>query len=274
MLDGIPVADVPRLDDWFGVWAIELTRGTNLLAFVRDLDWPEHLARATQAPQPQAAADSFERVEVSGKTLAVIPLVGTLMKSRSSTGGTSTVDSRRKVRAAARDPEISGILLRVDSPGGTVAGTDALASEVAQARQYKPVLAQIEDVGASAAYWVASQASLVYASSATTLVGSIGTLYTVQRDGEVLGVFASGPLKAPGLDGTITEEQAAYLQGLVNDLQTQFSAAVTTGRRLAEEQIAAASSGAIWVASKAQDLRLIDGVQSLEKTLFQLASMR
>jgi signal peptide peptidase SppA len=281
MLDRIPIADVPRLDDWLGLWAIEQTRALALLATVRQLDWPAHLARASVRhrsdllEQPESRADVGDRIEVSGKTIAMIPVVGTLMKSRTSTGGTSTVDTRKQIRAATRDSDISGILLRVDSPGGTVAGTDALAQEIRQARRAKPVLAQIEDVGASAAYWVSSQASRVYASSATSMIGSIGTMLAVRKGaaGEV-ALFRSGPHKGAGMDGEITEEQAAHLQTLVDGLQAQFGKAVSEGRRLSPEQLAAVSTGAVWLAEQAHELRLIDGVQPIEKTLQQLASMK
>ena len=276
MLERIPT--LPRLSDWLGLWAIELTHAQALLRAVGEIDWPSHLLafdedRETRRP---VAADVFERVEAKGKNLAVVSLTGPLMKSRSSSGGgTSTVAARRQIRAAARDGDVSGILLRIDSPGGTVAGTDLLAREVMEARRSKPVVAQIEDVGASAAYWVASQAGRVYASTPTAMVGSIGTYMAVEKRaaGELV-VFRSGPHKGAGIDGEITEEQAAHLQGVVDGLQQQFSEAVASGRRLKSEQVAEVATGATWLAGQALALRLIDGVQSVEQTLEQLASMR
>lgn len=274
MLEHVPL--LPRLSDWLGVWAIELTYAQSLLTAVHGIDWPSHLA-AVGDPDARrvVASDTFEVVEAKGKNLAVVSLVGTMLKSRSSMGGgTSTVAARRQVRAAARDQDVSGILLRIDSPGGTVAGTDMLAAEVREARKAKPVVAQIEDVGASAAYWVASQAGRVYASTQTALVGSIGTLLTVDKRPGGLAVFRSGPHKGAGLDGEITEAQAAHLQAMVDALQEQFSAAVALGRRFTAEQVAEVATGATWVAGQAQKLRLIDGLQSVEQTLDQLAAMR
>lgn len=273
MLDRLPIHMVPRLDDWLGVWAMEPTQATALLAVLRGMNWPQHFA--TVKPTAMApTSNDFSTVEIRGKQLAVIPLMGTLMKSRSSTGGTSTVETRRKIRAAAGNSEVAGILLQIDSPGGTVAGTDALASEIRAARKAKPVVAQIEDLGASAAYWIASQAAKVYASTATALVGSIGTLLTVTKGapGEV-AVFRSGPHKGAGLDGEITEEQAAHFQSLVDGLQQSFSQAVAQGRDLTAEQLAEVATGAIWTADRAKSLRLLDGVQPIERTLSMLASM-
>src|SRR5581483_9650939 len=105
---------------------------------------------------------------------------GMLMKGQSSMGGTSTVMARRDIRQAVADQDVAGILLAIDSPGGTVAGTDDLAAEVRQARTSKPVWAAIDDLGASAAYWVASQTQRVTVNSPTALVGSIGTLQVIR----------------------------------------------------------------------------------------------
>lgn len=272
MREHLPIQHVPRLDDWLGVWAMDQTQATALLAVLRGMNWPTHFAAVNARSAPTDG--DIRTVEVRGKQLAVIPLAGTLMKHQSSTGGTSTVEVRRKIRAAAGNSEIAGILLQIDSPGGTVAGTDALANEIRQARKAKPVVAQIEDLGASAAYWVASQAAKVYASTATALVGSVGTLLTVSKGapGEV-AVFRSGPHKGAGLDGEITEEQSAHLQSLVDGLQAEFSRAVAEGRGMTAGQVAEVASGAIWTADRAKKLGLLDGVQPIERTLSMLASM-
>lgn len=279
MLEHVPL--LPRLSDWLGLWAIEPSYAQSLLRAVCEIDWPSHLRAfddddADLAARRTVAADVFEKVTAKGKNLAVVSLAGPLMKSRTSTGGgTSTVAARRQIRAAARDEDVSGILLRIDSPGGTVAGTDLLAREVMEARRSKPVVAQIEDVGASAAYWVASQAWRTFASTPTAMVGSIGTYMAVEKRaaGELV-VFRSGPHKGAGLDGEITEQQASHLQSIVDGLQQQFNEAVGKGRRLSAEQIAEVATGATWLAGQAASLKLIDGIQSVEQTLDLLASMR
>lgn len=267
----------PRASDWFGVWAMEQAAATTLLATVIETDWPAHLAAAESRHQVQPKAESGVIMTggANGKSIAVIPILGTMMKSRSSFGGTSTVQVRRDIRAAANNPEVSGIMLAIDSPGGTVAGTYDLAADIKEARRRKPVFAQISDQGNSAAYWVASQASKVYASSPTTMVGSIGTLLAVTKEtGGRVTIFSSGPLKAPGSDGEITDEQKAYLQGLVNGWQSHFGGGVKSGRRLTDAQLEKVSSGATFLAETARELKLIDGVQSQDKTLAELSAMK
>ncbi|GIW82597.1 MAG: hypothetical protein KatS3mg105_4404 [Gemmatales bacterium] len=240
-----------------------------------------HLAEAQ--PQPIQAHTIKHRSGQAGtaeKNIRVIELVGTLMKSRPSLGGTSTVDARRQIRLAANDNSVDAILLHIDSPGGTVAGTDDLAKEVQAAAKKKPVFAQIEDLGASAAYWIASQADKVFANSPTALVGSIGTLLVVydfsqqaEKEGIRTLVFATGDLKGAGVAGSkVTDQQADYFQGLVNDAQRQFDLAVQAGRRLNESQFAKAKTGAVFAADEALRLGLLDGIQNLDATLERIAS--
>jgi signal peptide peptidase SppA len=265
----------PRVSDWFGAWAIDPEAGLALLASIQGTDWPTHFAAFASAPAPRMESGVIMAPTAGGKSIAIVPLVGTLMKSRSSMGGTSTVQARRDIRSAARNPDVSGIMLAIDSPGGTASGTADLGLEIKAARREKPVFAQIEDTGASAAYWAASQASRVYAGNGTTLIGSIGTILGVTKEtsGRV-AVFASGPLKAPGMTGDLTDEQNTYMQGLVNGLQSHFDAAVKSGRRMSDKQVAAVNTGAAFLANTALDLKLIDGIQSTEQTLAELASAK
>lgn len=278
-MDELLLPTFPRLSDWFGAWAIRPEAALSLWELVQRTDWQSHFAafsaRCEAQPQPRAESGVIMAPGREGKSVAVIPIVGTLMKARSSFGGTSSVQARRDIRAAAANPDVSGIMLQIDSPGGTVAGTADLGAEVRAARRQKPVFAQVEDQAASAAYWVASQASRVYANAATAVAGSIGTILSVQKDtsGRV-AVFTSGSLKAPGMAGELTDEQTAYLQGLVNGWQSQFDAAVKSGRRLTDKQLAAVNTGAAFLANTALELKLIDGIQGAQTTLAELAAAK
>lgn len=273
-----------RVSDYGGAWAIEPHAANALLSLARQTDiHHRHIAEANP-PTMKAAAD-FEIAKVAGpgggtRQIAIVSITGTLMKSVGSmSAGTSTVAARRAIRKALADPDITGILLGIDSPGGTVSGTADLAAEVAAAAKQKPTWAFIEDLGASAAYWVASQASRVYANNETALVGSIGTLVVVYdysgaaaKEGIKALVFGTGPLKGAGTPGSVvTDEQQAYFRNLVNDSQQSFDAAVSAGRRLSAAKLADARTGGVFSAREALAKGLIDGVQSLDSTLSGLA---
>jgi signal peptide peptidase SppA len=258
--------------DFLGPWAVEPSR-FHLPSFGLAPPW-------AAAPAPAAkTVDVY--AGLSGKAVAVIRASGLLMKP-TSWFGTSTVQLRRDIQAAADDPGTSAILLSIDSPGGTVAGLADLAADVRAARKRKPVWAHIDDLGASAAYWLASQADAVYANSPDALVGSIGTILVVhdlsamaEREGVRPVVFATGPLKGAGTPGTpVTPDQQAYFQAIVDGVQQSFDAAVMAGRTLTREQLDAAKTGGVFLAKEAKTLGLIDGIRPFKATLAALAAQR
>lgn len=273
----ILVPTFPRLSEYAGIWAME--PGAFRLAW--DAAQRIDLAAHMKAMDDEDTPETKRRVQVqsvsarNGKTVSIISVVGTLMKQRSSFGGTSTIELRREVRQAANDPDVGAILLAIESPGGVVAGTDDLAQEVKSARMKKPVWAHVDDLCASAAYWVASQAGLVYANSKTALVGSIGTYMTIYdlsgafaHDGVKALVFATGPLKGAGTPGApVTEEQQRYFQALIEGSQREFDRAVRSGREMTDAELKAVRTGGVFQAGEAIANKLIDGIQSLDRTI-------
>lgn len=269
---------VPYYEQWIGPWAMLPDALNQTLELFRKIDLHLHLQ---QQQEIQQAARST-RGETAGQ-VAVIELTGKLMKQRASMGGgTSTVQARRDIRAAANDPDVSAILLKIDSPGGTAAGTEALANEVAAAKTKKPVWAYVEDLAASAAYWVASQADKIIA-NATGLVGSIGTYGVVQdlsgaaaMEGVKVHVIRAGEMKGVGTPGTeITADHLADMQRIVNDLNEHFLAGVRTGRAdtLTNAQVFKLADGRVYIAAEAKKLGLIDAVGSFDTAMSDLQKL-
>jgi signal peptide peptidase SppA len=276
-LHTLSVPAFPRVEEYAGLWAIESTRAAMLWDVATKANLAAHVA---EAQPPKLQSEIMRQPLPDGRHIAVLAATGLLMKQRSSfSGGTSTVQLRRDVRSAANNPDVAAILLAIDSPGGTVAGTGDLAADLANAAAKKPLWAQIEDLGASAAYWLASQGAKVFANHPTALVGSIGTiirLYDVSRAAENEGVktlvFSTGPLKGAGTPGLpIGTAESAYFQRLADEAQQSFDAAVTAGRKFTPAQLDAVKSGEVFSAAAALRLGLIDGVQTLEVTLAALA---
>lgn len=206
--------------------------------------------------------------------VARIGITGQMTKGESSFGGASTVRTRQAIRRAVQDDGVRAILLHIDSPGGTVAGTADLAADVRAANEEKPVYTYFDDLGCSAAYWVGSQARHI-AAGPTALVGSIGTVAVVEdssgamdRAGIKVHVVSTGKHKGAFADGApITDEQLEALQVEVDDLNDHFLAGVAEGRHMTIEQVQGVADGRVHIASKAKDLGLIDAVQSLDQTL-------
>lgn len=275
--ESIDVPEFARLGDYSGVWAIEPQAGSALFERAKSIDLAAHVAEA----DPPKLRSEAGHVMSGDQKIGVVMIAGPLMKSVGSmSAGTSTVRARRDIRQLAKDPEVSAILLMVDSPGGTVAGTASLAADIREAGKSKLVWAYADDLCASAAYWIASQCDQIFANDRTAMVGSIGTLavlYDYSRAAANSGirtlVIGTGPIKGAGAIGSeITAEQEAYFRGLVEDAQTSFDAAVSQGRKLSAKQLAGVKTGGVFGASEALDRNLIDGIRSFDQVVTELAA--
>jgi signal peptide peptidase SppA len=269
---------IPHFDQYLGWWAMREDEFLAGHALLMGLDLHLHM----QGPDPQRARDMAEEYGVLSvqEGVAVIALHGMLMKQQSSASdSTSTVQARRLVRAARTNPDVQAALLHIDSPGGTVSGLQPLVEDVAALAAAKPTIAQIENLGASAAYRVASQANKVIAGR-DSLVGSIGTYGVVQDmsaaatlKGIKVHVIKAGAMKGAGVPGTeVTADQLADQQRIVNDLNDSFVRDVSTGRGLSQARARELADGRVHIAAKAQELGLIDGVQSLDATWSKLVA--
>lgn len=231
-------------------------------------------ARNDVKPDAREQVRSYEVFE----GVALIPVSGVLMKGASKfVAGTSTVDIRRQLREAAKDDQVEAVLLLIDSPGGHVAGTMELADEVARTNAIKPVTAQINDLGASAAYWVASQASRIAANKPAE-IGSIGVVAVVhdtsgyyEKEGVKVHVVSTGPLKGAFTDGTpVSKEMLDNLQAKVDGLNAMFKGSIQQARPGMD--VESVATGETFLADKALQLGLIDIVSDSEKTLDMIVS--
>ena len=184
--------------------------------------------------------DDTPAYEVSGTT-AIVPIVGTILNKTSGLeamcGGFSCQDFRQTLRGVAADDSVKNIVLNISSGGGIITGVPEAADLIAQVAKVKPVYAYTDDVIASAAYWLASQANGIFASKSAE-VGSIGiymalldTSAMFQMEGVKLELFKAGTNKAMGLPGTsLTDDQRTILQASVDKAYQQFTAYVNAKR--------------------------------------------
>ena len=204
--------------------------------------------------------------------VAVISIVGNLVKYdewwTEMMGGISTLTLQNKLQAALDDPNVNATLLIIDSGGGMMNGTVDLASVVAGSD--KPVWAYVSDTCCSGAYWIASQCDEIWANDAAQ-IGSIGVYMAVadtsqmyKKAGVELTIIKAGDLKGIGVDGTpLTDEQASELQREVDDSYDLFVSRVASGRGDRLKDAKAVATGQAWIASKALDMGLIDGIATL-----------
>lgn len=152
-------------------------------------------------------------------------------------GGVSTEMIARAVAAAKDDPEIEGVVLHIDSPGGHGTGIGELAGYIREASRVKPVIAYVEGYGASAAYWLASAASEVIVDP-SAMVGSIGTIIRMDgrsRQGELTFVSSQSPRKVVDPN---TEAGAAQVQARLDSLSEVFIKDVAKYRGVTPKKVA------------------------------------
>lgn len=210
------------------------------------------------------------------KGTAVIELVGVVDKYPSDMleffGGTSTLEVKNNLQIALNDPNISDIILYVDSPGGSVEGTSELAEAIAACS--KPITAVVSDKCFSAAYWIASQADKIIC-NAGGFVGSIGvyqTLYDLSElyanAGIKVNVVKAGEFKAVGVEGTpITDDQIASEQKIIDAIYGQFVNTVAAGRGMNPADVKKLATGEIYTAADALKMGLIDEIGTMETVI-------
>lgn len=276
----ISLPGVANLNEYFSLWAVAVDPFQAIVERWNGVNLHAHIT--SPAAQAAAAQQAKQQYEMTADGIAMIPIRGTLMKGTSSMSeGSSLTYLRRKVSLAAADEKVKGIMLVVDSPGGTTAGTADAADAIVRAAAAKPTVAFVEDLCCSAAVWLASQAGRVVANQASAVYGSIGvyaTLVDTSKRAEQLGVkvhvLRSGPLKGAGTPGdAVTPEQIASMQAYVDAVHGQFLAAVATGRKRSVATIQEHADGGIFTAAQAVDRGLIDGVQTFEAAYAELVGM-
>jgi protease-4 len=182
------------------------------------------------------------------------------------------------LRKAERDDKVAGLVIRVNSPGGTVASSDVLYHEIKRFREKKkvPVYAHIMELGASGAYYASCGAERIYISPAA-VTGSIGVLamkFNVQGLMGKIGVedevYKSAQMKdfwSPFRPST--PEEKAMMQGIIDSLYGRFLGVVYEGRKqvLSKDEVKSLADGRVFTARDALRLKLVDGVQYLEETI-------
>ncbi len=168
---------------------------------------------------------------------------------------------------AARDPLVRGLILRVDSPGGSVAGGENLHDAIARFAAKKPVVAVMGGEAASAAYMISVPARRIFASNAT-LTGSIGVILESPDVSGLLGKLGvgvdeivSGPLKGqPSITSPLSAAGRDVLQGVVTDLYGQFVTIVADGRHMDPAKVKVLADGRVYTGHQALPLGLIDQI--------------
>jgi protease-4 len=220
--------------------------------------------------------------------IALIEVEGMLLNMR--TGGfmqpTENDLSRftQELDLAAKDDDVKAVVLRVNSPGGTVTAADIMYESLKRfkAQTHKPVVASFQDVAASGAYYVSCASDKIVASP-TSVVGSIGVIFntfniagTLDKIGAKSEAIKSGPLKDMGSPFKDLDPQArAVMQGMVDEYYARFVQIVTSNRPVAKDTdtVKMLTDGRVFSGTKAAELGLVDRTGLLDDAIDEAKSM-
>jgi protease IV len=209
----------------------------------------------------------------SGSKIGVVDIHGPIMEAK------SWVEQLKKM---GDNPSIKAIILHIDSPGGGVAASQEVYTEVLRIREHKKkiVVASMASVGASGAYYISCACDKIMANPGS-ITGSIGVIAEYYNYGELLRwakmqsvVFKSGELKdAPSPVRALTENEKKYMQSIIDDMYNQFTQAVSKGRKMDIASVKLLADGRVYTGLDAKAKKLIDEVGSFQDAVEYTAKL-
>jgi protease IV len=206
-----------------------------------------------------------------GDKIGVVDLDGVILDPK---------DVCEQLRKFADDDSVKAIVIHVNSPGGGVAASEEIYREVKRVRdeKHKRIVASIQTVGASGAYYVSSATNKIYADSGS-VVGSIGVIAEWVNYGDLMRwaklkpeVLKVGEFKDTG-DPTreLTPAERQYMQGLIDNMYGQFVQAVADGRHAKVSDIKPIADGRVWTGEQALNMHLIDQIADFRAAVLDTA---
>lgn len=275
--------DIPRVAEAFysTPWAI-LPSKLDAMAFVIEAR-QEGVEFSVEDIRAAVGDRAAHKRPAQADSVAMIPVYGVISKRMDMfsdfSGGTSTDALVRSIQEAVDDPSISAIVLDVDSPGGSVNGPEELSQAIFAARGRKPIIAVVNELMASAAYWIASAADEIV-TAPTAGVGSIGVL-SVHRESSkadaVRGVkttyIHAGKHKVAGNPSEpLSDESRAVIQERVDAFYSLFVNAVARNRGVSRDKALAMADGRLLIGQKAIDAGMADRIGTLQQVISELVS--
>ena len=216
-----------------------------------------------------------------GAAIAVVPVVGEIVDGEAANGSAGGDTIANHILDAVADSGTKAIVLRVDSPGGSVLASEQIRQALLQAKAKKlPVVVSMANVAASGGYWVSTPADRIFAEP-ETITGSIGVFGIIPSFDQALakiGVNADGiattPLSGqPDVFGGVNDEFNAMAQASVEDIYARFTGLVAKSRKQPIEKIRTIAEGRVWAGGTARQIGLVDQFGGLPDALAAAAKM-
>ncbi|MGQ9905232.1 MAG: signal peptide peptidase SppA [Anaerolineae bacterium] len=241
-------------------------------------------ARAGAPSTPLSTGPVHVSGPTTGPAVAIIDIVGSIISGEddSSPFSTETVAASAQlvplIRQAAKDADVKAIVLRINSPGGSVVPTNEIYQALMDAD--KPIVAVFGATAASGGYYIAMAADHIVANP-DTFTGSIGVILSLQdleglfeKVGIRVNAIKSGPYKDIGSSARgLTDEERALLQAIVDETYDTFVKVVAQGRKMSEAEVRRIADGRIMTGRQALQAKMVDQLGNLDDGIKKAAEL-
>ncbi|MEC9924602.1 signal peptide peptidase SppA [Escherichia coli] len=216
----------------------------------------------------------------TGDSIGVVFANGAIMDGEETQGNVGGDTTAAQIRDARLDPKVKAIVLRVNSPGGSVTASEVIRAELAAARAAgKPVVVSMGGMAASGGYWISTPANYIVANP-STLTGSIGifgVITTVENSLDSIGVHTDGVSTSPLADISITKalppEAQQMMQLSIENGYKRFITLVADARHSTPEQIDKIAQGHVWTGQDAKANGLVDSLGDFDDAVAKAAEL-
>lgn len=223
---------------------------------------------------------SLKKPADNGGTIAVIFANGAIMDGEETPGNVGGDTTASQIRDARLDPKVKAIVLRVNSPGGSVNASEVIRAELAAAKAAgKPVVVSMGGMAASGGYWISTPANYIVASP-NTLTGSIGifgVINTVENSLSSIGVHSDGvstsPLAEISMTKALSPEVQQMMQLSIEYGYKRFITLVAEARKRTPEQIDKIAQGHVWTGEDAKGNGLVDSLGDFDDAVAKAAEL-
>ena len=220
----------------------------------------------------EAYLAATDKPQTGGNQIAVITAQGEIVMGDGPISVAAAETLVGYIRSARNNPDTAAIVLRVDSPGGSVFASELIRQElVAAQEQGIKVIASMGPVAASGGYWISATADEIWASPSTITgsIGIFGIIPTFERTLDKVGIHTDGvgtSQLAGAFDPTraLSDVTKDIIQQSIESGYRQFLGVVAEGRNMSVEDVDKIAQGRVWVGAKAQELGLVDHLGELE----------
>ncbi|MGB3844952.1 MAG: signal peptide peptidase SppA [Sphingopyxis sp.] len=219
--------------------------------------------------------------EQPGSAIAVVPVVGEIVDGEAPNGSAGGETIAQHILDAAADSSVKAVVLRIDSPGGSVLASEQIRQALLAAKAKKlPVVVSMANVAASGGYWISTPADRIFAEP-ETITGSIGVFgilpsfeQTLAKVGVTVDGIATTPLSGqPDILGGVNDEFNALAQASVEDIYARFTGLVAKSRKQPIEKVREIAEGRVWAGGTARQIGLVDQFGGLPDAMAAAAKL-